>query len=140
MITHLTKQEIAERLTLKKIKPSLQRIAIYDFLLKNPNHPTADMIYSALSPSIPTLSKTTVYNTLRQFTECGLVTSLTIEEGELRFDADTSIHMHFKCTECGKIFDILQPIEVPEEILPKGFLMLKSQTNFWGICRDCGNH
>lgn len=139
MITQLTKQEIAEKLTSKKIRPSLQRIAVYDFLLKNPVHPTADNIYMALAPTIPTLSKTTVYNTLKQFAEAELVTTLTIEDGELRFDADTCSHIHFKCSECGKIFDIYEKMDLEEEILPKGFQLLKSQTNLWGICRDCGN-
>lgn len=137
MITQLTKQEIADKLASKKIRPSLQRIAVYDFLLKNPVHPTADNIYMALSPTIPTLSKTTVYNTLKQFAEAELVTTLTIEDGELRFDADTSSHIHFKCSECGKIFDIYEKMDLEEEILPRGFRLLKSQTNLWGICKDC---
>lgn len=137
MITQLTKQEIADKLASKKIRPSLQRIAVYDFLLKNPVHPTADNIYTALAPTIPTLSKTTVYNTLKQFAEAELVTTLTIEDGELRFDADTSSHIHFKCSECGKIFDIYEKMDLEEEILPRGFRLLKSQTNLWGICKDC---
>ena len=137
MITQLTKQEIADKLDSKKIRPSLQRIAVYDFLLKNPVHPSADVIYSALAPTIPTLSKTTVYNTLKQFAEAGLVNTITIEDGELRFDADTSDHIHFKCTECGKVFDVYENIEIEKDILPKGFRLIKSQTNLWGICRDC---
>lgn len=139
MITQLTKHEIADKLNSNKIRPSLPRIAIYDYLLKNPIHPTADNIYTALAPTIPTLSKTTVYNTLKQFAEVELVTTLTIEDGELRFDADTSSHIHFKCSKCGKVFDIYEKIDLEEEILPKGFQLLKSQTNLWGICRDCGN-
>ncbi|MCI7398319.1 Fur family transcriptional regulator [Treponema sp.] len=137
MITQLTKQEIADRLESRKIRPSLQRMAVYDFLLKNPVHPSADDIYSSLSPSIPTLSKTTVYNTLKQFADAGLVTTITIEDGELRFDADTSDHIHFKCTECGKIFDIYENIEIDNDILPKGFRLTKSQMNLWGTCREC---
>lgn len=137
MITQLTKQEIAEKLESKKIRPSLQRIAVYDFLLKSSDHPSADVIYTSLSPSIPTLSKTTVYNTLRQFSEAGLVNTITIEDGELRFDADTSEHIHFKCTGCGKVFDIHEKIDFEEDVLPKGFRLLKSQMNLWGFCRDC---
>lgn len=140
MITQLTKQEIANKLSSKKIRPSLQRIAIYDFLLKNPIHPTADIIYKALAPSIPTLSKTTVYNTLKQFADTELVTTITIEDGELRFDADTGDHIHFKCSECKKIFDIKENINLEETLLPKGFKLYKSQTNLWGICKDCWKH
>ncbi len=43
------------------IKPSLQRIAIVEYLMENRIHPTADDIYHALCIQVPTLSKTTVY-------------------------------------------------------------------------------
>ena len=66
-------EQIAAKLEEKNIRPSVQRMAIYNFLAENPVHPTVDTIYTALSPQMPTLSRTTVYNTLRQFSECGLV-------------------------------------------------------------------
>ncbi|EJX04128.1 iron uptake regulatory protein [gut metagenome] len=62
------------------VKPSVQRIAIMDYLLKNRTHPTAEEIYSALVNLIPTLSKTTVYNTLKLFVEQGAALMLTIDE------------------------------------------------------------
>ena len=86
-------EQIAAKLEEKNIRPSVQRMAIYNFLAENPVHPTVDTIYTALSPQMPTLSRTTVYNTLRQFSECGLVQTITIEDGELRYDADTSNHL-----------------------------------------------
>lgn len=49
------------------VKPSLQRIAIVEYLMENRIHPTADDIYHALCIQVPTLSKTTVYNTMRLF-------------------------------------------------------------------------
>ena len=51
------------------IKPSYQRMKIFQYLLDNHVHPTVDTIYKALCPEIPTLSKTTVYNTLNLFVE-----------------------------------------------------------------------
>ena len=53
------------------IKPSVQRIAIMDYLLTHKTHPCIDEIYMALCDDIPTLSKTTVYNTLKLFVEHG---------------------------------------------------------------------
>ena len=53
-----------DRLLKYSIKPSMQRIAIMEYLMEHRTHPSADEIYTALSPSMPTLSKTTVYNTL----------------------------------------------------------------------------
>lgn len=62
------------------IKPSLQRIAIVEYLMENRIHPTADDIYHALCIQVPTLSKTTVYNTMRLFAEQGAVLPLVIDE------------------------------------------------------------
>ena len=52
---------IIEKLTNHNIKPSVQRIAVYSYLVEKKNHPTVDMIYSDLHPKMPTLSKTTVF-------------------------------------------------------------------------------
>ena len=89
----------------KGVKPSYQRIKIFEYLYTNKNHPTVDMIYKELVNEIPTLSKTTVYNTLKLFSEKSIILLINIEENELRFDADTSDHGHFKCTKCGNIMD-----------------------------------
>lgn len=62
------------------IKPSVQRIAIMDYLLKHKTHPCIDEIYTTLCKEIPTLSKTTVYNTLKLFVEQGAAKMLTIDE------------------------------------------------------------
>ena len=128
---------IIEKLSEKNIRPSLQRMAVYGFLAENPIHPTVDTIYQALHPEIPTLSKTTVYNTLKQLVDCGLVQTVTIEDGELRFDADISNHLHFKCTKCGEVFDVFKEINLPEDLLPEGFAISKMQTNLWGLCANC---
>ena len=89
-----------DRLLEHNIKPSMQRIAIMEYLMEHPIHPSADDIYTALSPSMPTLSKTTVYNTLKLFSEQGAALMLTIDEKNTNFDADTSVHSHFLCKRC----------------------------------------
>ena len=66
------------------IKPSLQRIAIVEYLMENRIHPTADDIYHALCIQVPTLSKTTVYNTMRLFAEQGAVLPLVIDDKNVR--------------------------------------------------------
>ena len=43
-----------DRLLEHNIKPSMQRIAIMEYLMEHPIHPSADDIYTALSPSMPT--------------------------------------------------------------------------------------
>ena len=69
----------------KGIKPSYTRVRIMEYLVANRSHPTADEIYNSLVGEIPTLSKTTVYNSMNAFVQAGLARVITIEEtGEIR--------------------------------------------------------
>ena len=95
-----------EHLLNHDIHPSSQRIVIMDYLLKNRTHPTSNEIYNALKEANPTLSKTTVYNTLKLFEEKGAVLNLSIDEKNAHFDGDTSDHAHLLCTQCGRIVDM----------------------------------
>jgi len=88
-----------------EIRPSLTRIHILAYLLTNPVHPTVEQIYQALLPQIPTLSKTTVYNTLDLFLAKKLVKPVGVEYKEKHYDANTQNHGHFFCRVCEKIFD-----------------------------------
>lgn len=121
------------------IRPSRQRRAIYDFLFRNMNHPTAEEVYQGLHKKIRTLSRTTVYNTLRLFCERGVARMVTLEENEMRFDAITRPHGHFKCTVCGKIFDFpcASSFDSAMKNLPEGFVRREAQLYVLGVCKDC---
>lgn len=127
----------------KGIRPSVQRVVIYQYLSEHPIHPTVDMVYTALSPSYPTLSRTTVYNTLKLLSQNHLVQAIKIDDDEIRYDADVSAHIHFKCARCGKVFDVFAEKIVPAfneqctALLPEGFSADLIQTNVWGLCSDC---
>lgn len=123
------------------IKPSIQRIIIMDYLRSHPVHPTVDDIYNALSPQIPTLSKTTVYNTLKLFVENGVAISINIEEKNVRYDGDVSTHAHFICTKCGSIHDIF-----PESLESLNIIacehigdkkVIETQVYYKGYCENC---
>ena len=130
-------QTIAEKLKSFDIRPSVHRLAIFRYLDEMRNHPTAEMIYQALSPDNPTLSRTTVYNTLKLFSERSAVQEVIIEDGEMRYDADISPHAHFKCTKCGALHDFFF---APQQYLPKlapEFKINEIHVNFRGICPKC---
>ena len=98
-------QEIAAALTEKGLRPTQQRIAIYDYLLRHPTHPTVDTIYRAVLERFPTFSRTTIYNSLHALVDAGLIRTVTIEPEEQRFDGNAADHAHFKCCGCGSIYD-----------------------------------
>ena len=93
----INSNSLSEMLKKHSIKPSHQRLQILNYIILNPCHPTIDQIYSRLHTELPTLSRTTIYNTLRIFVEAGLVQEVTIENNEVRYDARTESHGHFKC-------------------------------------------
>jgi len=120
------------------IKPSVQRSAVMNFLLKNRIHPTIEEIYLALSPSMPTLSKTTVYNTLDLFVERGAVRALAIDEKNARYDVDVSAHAHFMCRSCGAVRDIFDLKTSMFQFPEAGKFKIDSvEISYFGFCENC---
>lgn len=130
--------DTVEYLLQYNIKPSLQRIAIMDYLRSHSTHPTVDEIFNALSPSIPTLSKTTVYNTLNLFAEKGAALCLNIEEKNARYDGDISNHAHFMCLDCGCIQD-LRPEQMEMMVVSSIGELMITETHIYykGYCKPC---
>jgi len=127
----------SEILNRKGIKPSYARMRIYEYLCLKRNHPTVEDIYGELVRDIPTLSRTTVYNTLGLFLEKGLLQLVTIEQNELRYDADTACHGHFKCVQCGRVYDFdADPGLLPEGGL-EGFEISGKNVYYTGRCKGC---
>jgi Fur family peroxide stress response transcriptional regulator len=129
--------DFTNKLSSNNIKPSIQRIKIYEYLYNNKIHPTVDNIYLGLVNDIPTLSKTTVYNTLKLFIENNIATTVTIEDNEVRYDAFMDEHAHFKCDECGNIFDV--EIDVKDLKFKKLNDFKVDKTNIYlnGKCKKC---
>lgn len=128
---------IAQHLSTHDIKPSYQRIKIYEYLYEKMNHPTVDLIYKSLVGEIPTLSKTTVYNTLKLFIDKGITSTVTIEDNEVRYDVIMNAHGHFKCTSCGAIYDIKYDFKDVAMNELKGFEVKETQVHVKGKCNQC---
>ena len=106
-----SKKESITLLKEKDISPSIQRIKVLEYLHNSKDHPTVDKIFIDLVQEIPTLSKTTVYNILKLFTEKSIARTVRIDNNEARYDGDTSTHGHFKCDKCGIIYDFTVNME-----------------------------
>ncbi len=128
---------LKKELEIKNIHLSYQRLRVLEYLLKNQCHPTADMIFTDLHREIPTLSKTTVYNTLKILAEAGLVRLITIEDNEARYDITVKNHGHFKCAACGKIYDFDIDIDGLATTDLTGFKVYEKDVYFKGVCPGC---
>ena len=129
--------DIREYLLKNNIKPSYARIKILEYLVEKDSHPTVEEIYSNLVNEIPTLSKTTVYNTMKLLIDANIARIITIEENEMRYDADMGNHGHFKCNECGKIYDFYIVSDSTEKAELKNFKIMEKSVYYKGICQEC---
>ncbi len=122
------------------VRLSKQREAILRVLKSTTSHPTADWIYERVRKKLPRISLGTVYRNLRLFTQAGKIAELDFAGPPSRFDANTQPHSHFICEQCGRIFDVAEPVhkEIDEKIARKtGFEVFNHQLEFSGLCKDC---
>jgi len=121
----------------KGINLSHQRLKVLEYLYQNQCHPTVDQIFIDLHKDMPTLSKTTVYNTLRILVGAGLVRVITIEDNETRYDIIVENHGHFKCESCGTIYNFRFNVDllVSEDL--NSFKIDDKNVYFKGICPSC---
>ncbi|GBU10672.1 transcriptional repressor [Erysipelotrichaceae bacterium] len=134
----ITTKEIELILRQKKIRPSYLRIKVLEYFFKHHNHPSVNMIYEELQGTIPTLSKTSVYNTLNLFDQNKIIESLGATENEQRYDLYRSKpHAHFYCEVCGDIYDVNLDIDAQLGNAFSDFEIKSHSLQFKGICPKC---
>ncbi|MGC4024510.1 MAG: Fur family transcriptional regulator [Mesorhizobium sp.] len=89
------------------LRPTRQRIALASLLFaKGDRHLSAEELHEeAVGAGVP-VSLATVYNTLHQFTEAGMLRILNVEGSRTYFDTNTSDHHHFFVEGENRVFDI----------------------------------
>jgi Fur family iron response transcriptional regulator len=94
------------------LRPTRQRMALGWMLFgKGDRHVTAEILYEeALSAKVP-VSLATIYNTLHQFTDAGLLRQVAVDGSKTYFDTNVSEHHHFFIEGENDLVDIL-PSEV----------------------------
>ncbi|MEZ4358089.1 MAG: transcriptional repressor [Eubacteriales bacterium] len=116
------------------IQASYTRIRIYEVLKSSKVHLSAEDVYLKLIDSIPTLSRTTVYNTLSLYAKKGVISEVPVYGKALKYDANNKAHGYFKCRICDGVFDI-GANEMPS--LKEGFKVEKIDVFYYGICSKC---
>jgi Fur family iron response transcriptional regulator len=99
--------DIAKLLRGAGLRPTRQRVALASLLFAGcDRHVTAETLHEeAIGRKVP-VSLATVYNTLHQFTEVGLLREVAVEGARTYFDTNTSNHYHFFCEHSGRLMDI----------------------------------
>ena len=119
-------EHLKTRLRRHGLRPTRQRVRMANLLLDGQNrHVRPDDIYDQLKSGPEKLSRGTVYNTLRQFCDAGLLCEVHGVGDTLVYDTNLHDHHHFLNVETGELTDInpetVQIKQLPE--LPKGYAM-----------------
>lgn len=98
---------MVDRLKAAGLRPTRQRLALAKLLFDGGDrHLTAEQLRAEASGRDVSVSLATVYNTLHQFTDAGLLREVVVEPGRSYFDTNVDDHHHFFYEESGRLEDI----------------------------------
>lgn len=101
-------------------------------------HLSADEVHARASQELPDLGRGTVYSTLAEFADAGLLAAFGSSE-PVRYETNTAPHDHFRCRLCKRIYD-LDVLKASEQSMPRGFTLERLETRAEGTCADCGDY
>lgn len=131
-------QELIERVRARGGKVTPQRVIIYQALIGDTTHPTAEQLHARLQNVLPHLSLTTVYAALNDLAEAGELRRFQAGDGQVHYDPDTRPHAEMVCVRCQKISDAPPPHgqqPLPEAVA--GFRVLARTELLHGLCPEC---
>ena len=102
----MSRMDIPQKLRSHGVLPTSQRVEVAAVLLKKPQHLSADQIIERLKCCGSKVSKATVYNTLKLFSDQGLIREINVSASRRYFDSTTHPHHHFYHVETGELTDI----------------------------------
>jgi Fe2+ or Zn2+ uptake regulation protein len=120
-----------------------QRYAVMAFLIEQNQHPQnqhprAAEIFEGVNRLDPRSSRATIYNSLRDLVQAGLVREVAVEGRAARFDAKGVRHHHFICDRCGNVEDIeWYDVPPPASASLGNRIVRESELIFRGLCAKC---
>ena len=98
---------LLERLKTAGLRPTRQRLGLARLLFSTGDrHVTAEQLHGEALEAQIRVSLATIYNTLHQFTNAGLLREVVVEPGRSYFDTNTTDHHHFFQEAAGHLEDI----------------------------------
>ncbi len=118
-MSDMTHSQMIERLREAGLRPTRQRIELANLLFRQGDrHITAEMLHAEAIQGGISVSLATIYNTLHQFTQSGLLREVAVEGSKTYFDTNTSDHYHFFFEQDGVLVDI-DAVNVSVDNLPE---------------------
>ena len=88
-----------------------QRQAVFAYLRSADCHPTAEQVFAAVRPALPSLSLATVYKALEALVDAGLAARIATGAGPARYDGRSEAHYHLRCENTGEVRDLPLPYD-----------------------------
>lgn len=131
-----------EFLKKKALKQTSQRNLILDTFLSAPGHVSADELHELIRKKNPRVGFSTVYRTLKLFTECGIAREVNFGDGRARFERgfDRSQHGHLICTSCGRTEEFtIGTMQRSIKLIAAryGYSVDGHRFEIYGLCRKC---
>ncbi|MBU6443623.1 MAG: transcriptional repressor [Alphaproteobacteria bacterium] len=100
-------ENTGRRLRAAGLRPTRQRVALANLLFAQGNrHLTAESLHAEVDKAGIDVSLATVYNTLHQFTEAGILRHVSVDASRFYFDTNIDPHQHFYDQGTGTLIDI----------------------------------
>jgi len=102
----MSRSDVLSKLKNHGVLPTPQRMEVAELLLNRPQHLSADQIIDRLRDAGSRVSKATVYNTLKLFSEKALVKECNVDPSRKFYDSAMHSHHHFFHVDTGELSDI----------------------------------
>lgn len=100
-------EQISDKLRAAKLRPTRQRLALAELMFsKGDRHLSAENLFEEAREAGVAVSLATIYNTLHQFTDNGLLRAISIDSSKTYFDTNTGDHHHFYMEDSDSVIDM----------------------------------
>jgi Fe2+ or Zn2+ uptake regulation protein len=108
-----TERELKESFARTGRRMTRQRQTVYETVLRYKNHPTADEVFARVRRELPDIGLATVYQALEALVQSGHLSKVPrVDEAASRYDHCINPHLHMRCVDCGRVWDIVK--DAPE--------------------------
>ncbi len=126
-----------ELLRARGLRVTPQRRAILDaFSGTAAEHLSADEVHARAAAVVPELGRGTVYATLAELTEIGILIARGSPE-PVRYETNTEPHQHFRCRLCLQLFDVEFSEPPTDDLTRERFVVEQVTVTAEGVCADC---
>jgi Fe2+ or Zn2+ uptake regulation protein len=136
----MQREFIIRQLRYRGLRITNQRLAIIDALVEKERlHPGVYLIHKEAKKRCRSLSLSSVYATIHEFSRCGIIKMLQFDGVENRCESDLEDHINLVCDVCREIIDYKLPMAIKQREVSRktGFTVTNNRLECYGYCRKC---